>query len=79
MSLQSWSLWRVLAVGVGWIAVVLIIAPPRVLRVMSGRASTGSEGIAGINFGPKAMLLVILIALLPPVTLARVWLWQPLR
>lgn len=76
MSLREWSLWRVLLLGMGWIILVLVIALPRVLRFMSGRASDGSGGMAGVSFGPKAMLLVLLLAFLPPVALAGLWLWQ---
>ena len=79
MSLRDWSLWRVLLLGMGWIILVLIIALPRVLRFMSGRTGDGSGGLVGVSFGPRAMLVVMLLTILPPLALAGLWLWQRAR
>jgi hypothetical protein len=53
LSLRDWSLWRVLLLGIGWVILVLVIALPRVLRFMSGRATDGSGGLVGISFGRR--------------------------
>jgi hypothetical protein len=79
VNLRDWSLWRVLLLGMGWIILVLVIALPRALRFLSGRASDGSGALVGVSFGPKAMLLVLLLAVLPPIALAGLWLWQRSR
>ena len=79
MSLRDWSLWRVLLLGIGWVILVLGVALPRVLRLMSGRATDGNGSLVGVSFGPKAMLLVLILASLPPIALVGLWLWQRAR
>ena len=76
MSLRNWSALRVFGLAFGWLVLVPVIALPRVLRFLSGHATSGDGGIAGISFGPKAMLLVLLVAFGPPLLLTGAWLWH---
>lgn len=43
------------------------------------RALDGNGGLAGVSFGPETMVLVLLLALVPPLALAGLWLWQRAR
>jgi hypothetical protein len=65
---------RVLVATLGWVILVLVFAIPRVLRLLSGGAVDGGD--AGLSFGPKAMFLVLLVTVLPPLALVAIWLWQ---
>jgi hypothetical protein len=59
MSLRDWSALRAFGLALGWIVLVLVVALPRALHFFSGRATNGPGGIAGVSFGPKALLLVL--------------------
>jgi hypothetical protein len=78
VSLRDWSLWRVLALGAGWIAVVLVIALPRVLGVFTAQGTDGHGGMVGLHIAPGARW-VVLAALGPALLLVAVWLGKRAR
>lgn len=83
MKVGAWSLWHVLAIGVGWELVVLlgIVA---MLAIGLWRARTpraagerfSSDLALAITPGIRARLVVVVF--LPPVLLMGVWLWARL-
>jgi hypothetical protein len=76
MGLRDLSGLQVSGAALAWLVLVLVIGLPRVLRFLSGRSSDGHGGLAGFSFGPGAMLLVILVAILPPIVLIGLWFAQ---
>jgi hypothetical protein len=76
MGLRDWSALRVLLGALGWVILVLVFALPRVLRLLSGGVADGQDGVGGVSFGPKAMFLVFLVTVLPPLAFVTIWLWQ---
>jgi hypothetical protein len=79
MALRDWSGIQVAAASLAWLILILVIGLPRILRGFAGRAADGHGGISGVTFGPGAMLLVLLLAIVPPVVLFVVWLSQRRR
>jgi hypothetical protein len=76
MSLRDWSSLRVLGIVLGWVILVLVIGLPRVLSMFTGRGTGGQGRMVAMHFGPEAMLLVLLVAVVPPLVLYAIWLWQ---
>jgi hypothetical protein len=76
MSLRDWSGLRIIGAALGWIVLVLALGLPRVLSMLTGRGSDGQGGMVVVHFEPKAMLVVLLLTVVPPLMLVGVWLWQ---
>jgi hypothetical protein len=79
MGLRDWSGLEVLSAALGWPVLVLVIALPRMVHVLFGSSAGGEGGLLGLGFGPVQMLLVALVALLPPIVLVAVWLVRRAR
>jgi hypothetical protein len=75
MSLRDWSALRTIGIAVGWILFVVLVAR---LWFFTGRTTDSEGGMAGVTFGPRATLLVLLIALGPTLLLIGAWVWQRL-
>ena len=75
MSLRDWSALRTISIAFGWILFVLLVAG---LQFFTGRTRDSEGGMVGISFGPRATLLVLLIALGPTLLLTGAWVWQRL-
>ena len=75
MSLRDWSALRTIGIAFGWILFVLLVAG---LQFFTGRTRDSEGGMVGVSFGPRATLLVLLIALGPTLLLIGAWVWQRL-
>ena len=75
MSLRDWSALRTIGIAFGWILFVFLVAG---LQFFTGRTRASEGGMVGVSFGPRATVLVLLIALGPTLLLIGAWVWQRL-
>lgn len=71
MSIASWSLGRVVLIGLAWMALTGALVFWRVTTLV--HASNGTGGLVGVSFEWPTLLALLAIVIVPPDLLLLAW------